>query len=176
MDHVALCIAVSSDCSRFVSLWNGYLTLFDLGNGSSLARFDDTPPYKDSRELRVAFTRDGNSVFVDDRVDIHCWRISALSPGHDTFTLRPMVFTPIPREWLHQDLSLPSTSNWVGEYKYREWIIDHDGRYMLWLPPNKRFGHHMDSNLCEKSVVMDDFSQFSIFDFSNVLLSDEDDS
>jgi len=175
MDHNAHRIAVSSDCSRFASLWNRYLTLFDLGNGSSLARLDYTPSYKDSDDLQVAFTLDGNSVFIDDFVDMHCWGICpAPSPGYDQFTSRPMVFTSISLGWLHQDLSLPRQSNWVKEG--REWIVDYDGRSMLWLPPEKRWGHwhHMDSNLCKKSALMDDYGRFSLFDFSNVLLSDDD--
>ena len=47
---------------------------------------------------------------------------------------------------------------------------------MLWLPLEKRSDYHVDCNLSKKSVRMNDFGQFFMFDFSDVLLKDKNDS
>jgi hypothetical protein len=138
MNHDADTIAVSSDGSRFISLWDKYLALWDLENYKCLARTEYTSSYLsyNPSSLRVAFTLDGNGVFTDDGVNTHRWCISPASPGHNQSALLPMTFTPMPQELSHQEWSPQNPS-----YRYEwndEWMMDHDGRHILWVPPDKR--------------------------------------
>jgi WD40 repeat protein len=173
MNHDADAIAVSSDGSRFVSLWseNKSLTLRDLENDEYLAILRYTHPYTNLDKLRIVFAPDGNSIFIDDHVDIHCLRIGPASYSqHDRYILAPpMAFIPVPEcEWSLQDGCLPSSP-----YQYDAggcWIMDHDGRHILWLPPDKRnvwsTGYHG-----KKMALGTRDEKVYIFDFSNILLS-----
>jgi WD40 repeat protein len=140
--HVAL-----SPCGgRLVSRSSSQTILWDLGSGKHLACLDFYEPLPRNSRIAFAADSDGTSVFIHNGDDItQRWRISsARLPSHQdrpfsdsnqsTSAQLPLIFTPIQEKLTHQ-VSVPR--QWC-HYESGEWILDQDGKHILWLPPNRR--------------------------------------
>jgi WD40 repeat protein len=166
-------VALSPCGGRLVSQSSSQIILWDLGSGKRLARLHFECPLW--RELRIAFAVDGSSVFVhkDDNI-MQRWCISAARLSNrrdDSFsnknqlTSPPLVFTPI-QETLSQ--SVPRN---CCRYRGDEWILDEDGKRILWLPPDRR-GEAWGSECHGKKIAVGTCPSGRVYlaDFSDALL------
>jgi WD40 repeat protein len=168
---------VLSPCgSRLVSQTSSQIILWDLGSGKRLAHLDFDFPF--SRESQIAFAVDGIRVFIHDGVHIQCrWHISSpLLPNnhHDHFPSSnqsnslPLVFIPVQESLSHEIVSVPRQ---YCHYEGGEWILNEDGKHILWLPSDKR-GEAWLSKHHGKKITIGAYPSMRAYvaDFSDVVL------
>jgi WD40 repeat protein len=136
-------VALSPCGGRLVSLSSSHITLFDLESGKHLASLDFDSQFW--RTWQIAFAVDGTSIFIHKGEDIkQRWRISdTRSPNyHDDHssntnqsTSLPLVFTPMQEASSHEVISVPRK---CCRYEGDEWIVDENGKRILWLPSDRR--------------------------------------
>jgi WD40 repeat protein len=165
--------------SRLVSLSSSHMILWDLRSGKHLAHLD--VDFLVPRESRITFAVDGASVLFTSSGDeiIQCWRISpAPSSSHhdhssdsDQSTSHPLVFIPIQDKSSHEVLS-PSVPIQCCRYEghHSEWILDEDGKRILWLPPDRRDGMKASECNGKKVAVGTKDGRVYVADFSDVVL------
>jgi WD40 repeat protein len=136
-------LALSPCGSRLVSQSSSRIILWDLGSDKCLARLDFDLPF--SLDSRIAFAVDGTGIFIHigDEI-IQYWRISSAPLSNHRvepfsmkkfFTSLPLVFIPMQEKSSHQVLSVPRQ---CCRYEGDEWILDTNGKRILWLPPDRR--------------------------------------
>ena len=132
VDADAFYIALSPNGSQLASLSSYHMQLWDLRSDECLAclKFHK----RVEKQARVLFSADATSISILDCDDMESWRISASHP--QTRSFKTIVFVRIPKQQSNQDASAPRQS-------YRcdiddEWILDEDGRRILWIPPDER--------------------------------------
>jgi hypothetical protein len=153
-------IALSPDGSQLASLSPSHMMLWDLKHARCLANLEFDRQLQ--VEAQISFSINATSVCILNNSGTQSWRIS---PNQNTDLTRnsikisdgttsrlfsacpsrasnsdakklPMIFVPTTEEWSNQDTSAPCQS-------YRcdtddEWILDQDGRRVLWIPPDER--------------------------------------
>jgi WD40 repeat protein len=72
--------------------------------------------------------------------------------GQRDYTKLPMVFVPTTEEQSNQDASTPCQSHRCNTDD--EWILDQDGRRVLWIPPDERPRKIWNTINCEKVMVI----------------------
>ena len=150
-------IALSPDGSQLAALSPSHVTLWCLKLARCLARLEFGESLQ--VEAQISFGIDRISVsLMKNSGGTQSWHISPNSNINLTEnsiknsdstrswlsypntncagTELPMVFVPTMEEWSNQDASTPCQS-------YRcdmdnEWILDQDGRRILWIPPDER--------------------------------------
>ena len=135
-------IALSPNGSRLASLSSFYMKLWDLASRRCVACLKFGMPL--GQGTQISFGVDGTSVsLLKDGGDTKDWVISAHHRDLLTMTLEdgvgtelPMVFVPTGSA---EKRSNPDAS--VPFQLYRddgEWILDRNGRRVLWIPPDER--------------------------------------
>jgi WD40 repeat protein len=169
-------VALSPCGSRLVSQTSSQIILWDLGNGKRLAHLDLDFPF--SRESQIAFAVDGTSVFIHDGVHIQRrWRISSALllndhddhfPSSNQSNSLPLIFIPVQESLSHEVVSVPRQ---CCHYEGGEWILNEDGKCILWLPSDKR-GEAWLSKPHGKTITMGTYPSMRVYvaDFSDALL------
>jgi WD40 repeat protein len=160
-------VALSPCGSRLASQSSSHIILWDLGSGKRLARLDfDSPSWWESQ---ITFAVDGNSVFIhdDDNTITQRWHISPARqekpPSNSKqSTSLPLVFSPV------QEAPSRSVLRQRCRYEGDEWILDDDGRRILWLPPDRR-GPASASKCHGKKIAVGSGGRVYLADFSNAL-------
>jgi WD40 repeat protein len=176
-------IALSPCGGRLVSQSSSQLILWDSKRGKCLALLDfDSSLWPESQ---IAFAVDGNSVFSHSRHNIiQRWSISE-SPGrllnylHASSSKRnrftsPLVFLPMQEKssmTLHQVVPVPPQPEC---YRYSDddngWILDEDGKRILWLPPDRRIDTRTSKVYGKKIAIVTSHGRVYLADFSGVPL------
>jgi WD40 repeat protein len=139
-------IALSPCGGRLVSLSSSYMILWDLGSGKRLAVLNVDFPIL--RTAQITFAVDGTSISTrgDDEITLH-WRISPapLSNHHDhnsnsdEFISLPLVFLLIQDRSSHEVVPASAPRQFFRyEGDEPEWILDENGKRILWLPLDRR--------------------------------------
>jgi WD40 repeat protein len=167
-------VALSPCGGRLVSLLHSQITLWDLGSGNCLAFL-----YCSDLLWRpqIAFAVDGTSVFIHSINKItHHLHISPapLSNRHHgsntaEFTSLPLVFIPMQDKSSYQVASVPRK-----RCRYKGfgsgWILDENGRHLLWLPQDRRCSRGATSGCHGKKIaIATDDDRVYVADFSNAL-------
>ena len=154
VDDDVLGIALSSDDSRLVSLSRYRVKLWDLETKEYLAHLTFDGVLDD--EAQVSFSSDGASVCVKHSGGTKWWGITPASRSNRTTpvirnndgtkslpighsrsrTKQRMISVPIAEKSSNQDVSRPRQSYRCNEDG--EWILDQNGRRVLWIPPDER--------------------------------------
>jgi WD40 repeat protein len=181
LDNITL--GLSPCGSRLVFLSSPHMILWDLRSGKRLAHLDVDFPIP--QRSRITFAVDGSGVLFTSSGDeiMQCWRISpAPSSSHhdhssdsDQATSHPLVFIPIEDKSSHEVLSASvpiQHCHYVGDHS--EWILDEDGKHILWLPPDRR-AEAWSSECHDKKIAVPvwiDWNNTRIYlaDFSDVAL------
>jgi WD40 repeat protein len=170
--------ALSPCGGRLVSRLSSHITLWDLKSGERLAYLDiDFPiPWRS----RITFAVDGTSVFIrnhnDDKITQR-WHISLapLSNRYDSniteFTSLPLVFIPMQDESPYEVTSVSRQRCRFDDYNQKwDWILDEDGKHLLWLPQDRRCSSR---NRCgfhgKKIAIRTNNSRVYVADFSDAL-------
>jgi len=132
VDNDVLEIALSPDDSRLVSLSPRNVNLWDLETKECLAYLEFYTEF--GGKARVSFASRGASVSVEDNGRSRWWRISPASHINQSRNKHRMVFVPIADKESNQDA--PQQSYYCD--KDGEWMLDHRGRRVLWIPPDER--------------------------------------
>jgi WD40 repeat protein len=164
-------VALSPCGGRLVSLSSSQIILWDLGSGEHLARLNFDPSLW--RGSRISFAIDGTSVFIHTGDSIQQrWYISPAVEHGDHFpnsnqsTSLPLVFMPVQEGLSLQLVVFPIQ---CCRYEGDEWILDENGRRILWLPPDRR-GEGRASKSHGKNIAVGTDCGVYLADFSNVLL------
>jgi hypothetical protein len=134
-------VALSLCGGRLVCQSSSHIILWDLGSENHLAHLDFDSVWP---KLQIAFAVDGTSIFVHTGdIIIQCWHISPthLSNHHDD----PFYNSNRSTSLLLRLVSIPTQENLSDSvprhychYEGDEWILDEDGKHILWLPPVRR--------------------------------------
>jgi hypothetical protein len=173
-------IALSSNGSRFASLSPRRMILWDLESEVCLAILEFVHPLLE--EQQVSFAIKGTSVSLENAYGIKSWCISPsrnlngtsysiengtkcwlVAPSYRNTKL-PMIFLPITEERSYQSSSAPSQSYSCN--RDCEWIMDQDGRRILWIPPDERPQKSWNNSNGRKVVVETESGKVYIVDFS----------
>ena len=155
IDHDVFHIELSPDGNQLASLSPFHLKLWDMKSKGCIAHLEFHWPLLG--KAQISFTTNATSVAVLKNSDsAQSWCIAPnhninltnnpirscdstkswlIAHNHDGTKL-PMVFVPTLEEWSNQNASTPCQSyhcNTDGE-----WILDQDGRCILWIPPDER--------------------------------------
>ena len=129
--HDVFSIALSPDGTQLASLSPHHIELWDWKSTRHLAKLEFNMPFEVQAQISFATT---TSVSVlQNSNGAHNW---CISPNYSTKTRLPMIFVPTTEERSNQNASTPCQS-----YHYKmdsEWILDQDGRRVLWMPPDER--------------------------------------
>jgi WD40 repeat protein len=154
-------VALSPCGGRLVSRSSSQITLWDLGSGKCISSLYCSDLWSD---LQIAFAVDG-SVFIHTINQImYRWRISPTPSNIAEFTSLPLVFIPItrlPRKWCRN-------CRYNGNGSESEWILDENGKRLLWLPQDRRC---WGARSChgKKTAIGTKDNRVYVADFSNVL-------
>ena len=160
VDHNVFCIALSPDGSQLASLSPSHMKLWDLKSEECLAHL------KFNRQLKVqaqiSFSTNATSVSILKNSDgMQSWCISHNPKFHLTRAYiknsgstqqLPMVFVPTSNGQSNQDATVPCQSYHCDTDD--EWILDQDGRHILWIPPDER-PRKFWGFTCEKKVLVE---------------------
>jgi WD40 repeat protein len=152
-------IALSPDGSRLASLSFSHMKLWDPESNGCLAHLEFDRPFQ--VKAQISFSTNAKSVSVLNNSGTQSWRIrtprisqaarrSRMKNGDATKL--PIVFVPTTEERSNQNASAPCQF-------YRcdtdgEWILDQDGRRVLWIPPDERPQRSWNNFKREKKVLI----------------------
>jgi WD40 repeat protein len=170
-------IALSPCGGRLVSLSSSHIRLWDLGNGNCLAHLDFDSPVLFTTGLTFAI--DGTSVFFHSINEIMFWRISPARSSNnyyksffknDLLISLPLIFIPIQDESSLQVVSASMPRRYCRyEGRESEWILDEDGKRILWLPQDQRSWRTRNSHGKKIALGTSDGRSVYVVDFSDVL-------
>jgi hypothetical protein len=150
-------IALSPDGSQLASLSPSHMKLWDLKSERCLACWDFGDPLE--VQVQISFSTDATCVSVLNNSGTQSWRIhtsrkfarGSRTKKSDTTKL-PMIFVPTTEERSNQDASALCRSYHCNTDD--EWILDQDGRRVLWIPPDERPRKVWNTIKCEKVMVI----------------------
>jgi WD40 repeat protein len=150
-------IALSPNGSRLASLSPYHMKLWNLKRKRCLAHLEFDDPLE--VQVQISFSSDATSVSVLNNSGTQSWHIHTshkFARGSQTknsdATKLPMIFVPTTEERSNQDASAPCRSYHCN--KDDEWILDQDGRRVLWIPPDERPQNVWNTIKCEKVMVI----------------------
>jgi hypothetical protein len=136
-------IALSSDGSRLVSLSPHGIKLLDLESKKIPSYLEFHPPLSVKAHWRDSFAINGKSVSLEKRDSTKNGRTIPTCDGTTSWLISPnprsllqMIFVPITKEQSNQGPSVQSQPYSCD--RDGEWILDQDGRHILWIPPDER--------------------------------------
>jgi WD40 repeat protein len=157
VDYDVFHIALSPDGSQLASLSPSRMILWDLASEGCLAHLEFDRPLP--MNAQISFGINGTRVSLLKNSGTESWRISSRDSITNSSTLRwrdhtkrPMVFDPTTEEQSNQDASMPCQSYRCD--RDSEWILDQDGRRVLWIPPDERPRKFWSGFKCEKKVLV----------------------
>ena len=162
LDRNVFDIALSPDGSQLASLTQSlsqsqlaplpsHMKLWDLKTERCIANLElDGPLWE---QAQISFSTNATSVYILKNSGMQSW---CISPNHNLTenpikngdgtkswltlnhegTKLPMVLVPTMTEWPNWDASVPCQSYCCDMDD--EWILDQDGRHVLWIPPDER--------------------------------------
>ena len=157
VQYDALQIALCPDGSQLASLSPFDMELWDLKSEGCLAHLEFDDPLKE--QVQISFSTDATSVSVLKHNGTQSWRIHTSHNStwfsqtkNGDATKLPKVFVPTMKEQSNLYASMPCQS--YRCYKDGEWILDLDGRRILWIPPDERPRMIWNCFKHEKKVLM----------------------
>ena len=154
-------IALSPDGSQLASLSPSHMKLWDWKSEGCLAHLEFDRPLQ--VQVQISFSANATSLSIlKNGVGVQSW---CISPNHNIDLTRdsiknsdgtmsrlisvhhsrarnsdvnklPIIFVPTTEEWSNWDASMPCQSYHCDTDD--EWILDQDGRHVLWIPPDER--------------------------------------
>jgi WD40 repeat protein len=141
VENVPSSVALSPCGGKWVSQSPSHIILLDLGNGECLARlnFDSSS----LGESQISFAVDGSSIFIHagdniiQRWSVHSTPLPSNPPPTDDQHIAPtpQVFISMQGDLSHPVVSMPRQ---CYHFEGDEWILNEDGKRVLWLPPDRR--------------------------------------
>ena len=164
IDYDVFHIALSPDGSQLASLSQFDMKLWDLKSKECLAHLEFDSP--SGVQVQISFSTNATSITLSKNSGgTRNWLIS---PNHNIDLSRdsiknsgctqqdpaklPILFVPTTEEWSNQDVSAPCQSYHCDTDD--EWILDQDGRHILWIPPDERPRKIWNGFKCEKKVLI----------------------
>jgi WD40 repeat protein len=156
VDRYVVHIALSPDGSQLASLSSLHMKLWDLKSGGCFAHLQSDGPLW--RTAQISFSTNA-SISISNNSNTWSWRIHKSRDSaqrsrtqNGGATKLPMVFIPTTEERTNEDAPTPCRSYRCD--KDDEWILDHDGRHVLWIPPDERPQKVWNTIKCEKVMVI----------------------
>jgi WD40 repeat protein len=164
IDYDVFHIALSPDGSQLASLSQFDMKLWDLKSKECLAHLEFDSP--SGVQVQISFSTNATSITLSKNSGgTRNWLIS---PNHNIDLSRdsiknsgctqqdpaklPILFVPTTEDWSNQDVSAPCQSYHCDTDD--EWILDQDGRHILWIPPDERPRKIWNGFKCEKKVLI----------------------